>query len=64
MLRGLMPAAALLALIAAAGLPGSAQSNPRLQTFFRQDLGLNQDQIAAIRNGQAVAKTMPSRTPF
>jgi len=55
--------AALLVSIAIAVLPGSAQSNPHLQTFFRQDLGLSQDQIADIRNGQPVAKTMPSRTP-
>ena len=55
--------AALLVLIAIAALPGPAQSNPDLQTFFRQDLGLSQDQIAAIRNGQPVAKTMSSRTP-
>jgi hypothetical protein len=62
-LRSLVPTAALLALTAAAVLPGSSQSNPDLQTFFRQDIGLSQDQIAAIRSGQAVAKTMPSRTP-
>jgi hypothetical protein len=55
--------AALLALIAVAAQPGSAQSNPDLQTFFRQDMELSQDQIAAIRSGQPVAKTMPSRTP-
>ncbi len=62
-IRSLRPSAALLVLIAAAALPGSAQSNPDLQTFFRQDLGLSQDQITAIRSGQPVAKTMPSRTP-
>ena len=63
MLRSIMHTAALLASIAAAALPGSAQSNPDLQRFFRQNLGLSQDQIAAIRSGQPVAKTMPSRTP-
>ena len=63
MLRSLIPTVALLVLIAAAALPGSSQSNPDLQTFFRQDLGLSQDQIASIRSGQPVAKTMPSRTP-
>jgi len=55
--------AAFLAIVAIAALPGSGRSNPDLQTFFRQDLGLSEDQIAAIRNGQPVAKTMPSRTP-
>lgn len=63
MIRSVVATAALLLLISAAALPGSAQSNSDLQTFFRQDLGLSQDQIAAIRSGQPVAKTMPSRTP-
>ena len=58
-----MPTAALLALIAATVLPASSQSNPELEKFFRQNVGLSEDQIAAIRNGQAVAKTLPSRTP-
>src|SRR5271165_5129860 len=40
-----------------------SQSNPHLQSFFRKSVGLNEDQIAAIRNGQAVAKAVPSRTP-
>jgi len=50
-------------LIVAAVSPGFSQSNPDPQTFFKEDIGLSQDQIAAIRSGQAVAKTMPSRTP-
>ena len=53
---------ALLALIAAA-LLGFSQSNPDLQTFFRRDIGLSEDQISSIRSGQPVAKTMPSRAP-
>src|SRR5271165_3624294 len=40
-----------------------SQSNPHLQSFFRQSIGLNEDQIAAIRNGQAVAKAVHSRSP-
>ena len=55
--------AALLVLIAIAALPSSAQSNPDLERFFRHNLGLSQGQIAAIRAGQPVAKTMPSRAP-
>jgi hypothetical protein len=62
-MRRLMPTAALLVLIAAAAMPGLSQSSSDLETFFRQDIGLSQDQIAAIRDGKAVAKTMPSRTP-
>ncbi len=53
----------LLFLIVAATLPGFSQSPPDLETFFQQNVGLSQDQIAAIRNGQPVAKTMPPRTP-
>ena len=63
MIRSVMPIAALLVLIAAAALPGSSQSNPDLRTFFRQNIGLSEDQIAAIRSGQPVAVTLPPRTP-
>ena len=55
--------AVLLAVIAAIVLPGFPQSNPGLQTFFAQDIGLSQDQIAAIKSGLPVAKTIPSRAP-
>lgn len=61
--RKRMPVAASLVLIAAVAQPSFSQSNPLLQEFFRQNIGLTEDQIAAIRSGQAVAKTMPSRTP-
>jgi hypothetical protein len=63
MIQSVVPTAALLVLIAAAAMPGSSQSNPDLRTFFRQNIGLSQDQIAAIRSGEAVAKTLLSRTP-
>ena len=62
-IRRVVPAAALLVLIIAAGVPSSSQSTPDLQTFFRQDIGLSEDQVAAIRSGKAVAITLPSRTP-
>jgi hypothetical protein len=62
MIRTVVATAALLILIVTAVL-GSSQSKPDLQTFFQQNLGLSQDQIAAIRSGHPVAKTMPSRTP-
>jgi hypothetical protein len=62
-IRSVMCASAFLVLIATAALSGSAQSSSDLQTFFRQDIGLSQDQIDAIRSGQPVAKAMPSRTP-
>ncbi len=63
MIRSNIRTAALLILTVAAALPGSSQSIPDLQTFFRQDIGLNEDQIAAIRSGKAVTKALPSRTP-
>jgi hypothetical protein len=63
MMRRVMPTVGLLALIAAAALPSSSQSNRDLQTFFRQDIGLSQDQINAIRSGQPVAVSLPPRTP-
>jgi hypothetical protein len=52
-----------LSFIVSAWLPAFSQSNPDLQNFFRQNIGLSEDQIAAIRRGQPVAKTLPSRTP-
>jgi hypothetical protein len=58
-----MPTAGLLALFAVIALPGFSQSNSHLQTFFRQNIGLSEDQIAAIRSGQAVTKALPPRTP-
>ena len=54
---------ALLVLTAAVALPGLSQTAPDLQTFFRPDIGLSQDQIATIQSGEPVAKTMPSRDP-
>ncbi len=63
MIRSVMRASTLLVFIAATALPHSSQLNPDLQTFFREDIGLTQDQIAAIRSGQPIAKAMPSRAP-
>jgi len=63
MIWGVIRAAVLAALIGVAALPAFCQSNPDLQTFFRRDIGLSQDQIKAIRSGQPVAKNLPSRTP-
>jgi hypothetical protein len=55
--------ATLLALISAAAAICFSQSNPNLQTYFKDYIGLSDDQIASIRSGQAVAKTLHSRTP-
>jgi hypothetical protein len=48
MIRRVTRTVALLALMAATALPGFSQSNPDLQTFLQQDIGLSQDQIAAL----------------
>ena len=55
--------AGLLALMAATALPGPSQSNPDLRIFFQQNIGLTEDEIAAIRSGQPVVVTLPPRTP-
>jgi hypothetical protein len=62
-LRRLSLVAALLVPIAISSQPGSSQPNPDLETYFRQYIGLSQDQIASIRSGQPVTKALPSRTP-
>jgi hypothetical protein len=51
MIRTVMPTAVLLVLVAATALPGYSQSNPDLQMYLGQGIGLSQDQIAAIRSG-------------
>lgn len=63
MMRAVKRVVALL--IVAMGIPqlGFSQATLHLQDFFRQSIGLNEDQIAAIRNGQAVAKAVHSRSP-
>ena len=63
MMRTIKRMVALLIMTAATPHHGFSQSNPDLQAFFRQSVGLNEEQIAAIRTGQAVAKAVPSRTP-
>jgi len=40
-----------------------AQANPSLQAYFRDYVGLTDQQIASIRGDQAVTKVLPSRTP-
>lgn len=55
--------AILLVLILGITTLSSSQTNPNLQTYFKDYIGLSDDQIAAIRGGKAVAKTLHSRTP-
>lgn len=53
----------LVAWAIGAAPPGHAQSNPAIESFFRQNIGLNQDNIRDIRTGTPVVRAMPTRTP-
>jgi hypothetical protein len=61
--RAIRVAAALLGLIVASSRPAIPQSNPRMETFFRENIGLREDQIDAIGSGQPVVKPLPPRIP-
>jgi hypothetical protein len=52
-----------LLLLSFAYLPASNAQNVEPFKFFREYVGLKEDQIAAIRNGKALAKVVESRTP-
>lgn len=54
---------AALSVMLLASVRSFSQSNSRLQEFFRNDIGLSEEQIAAIKSGRAVVKAMPSRSP-
>lgn len=62
LIRRTMRIVILLGVIPAAAAICFSQANPNLQTYFRDYIGLNDDQIAAIHSGQAVAKILHSRT--
>jgi hypothetical protein len=55
-------AAVLLVLISAVASLSFSQANPDLRTYFKDYIGLSDDEITAIRNGDAVTKNMHSRT--
>jgi hypothetical protein len=63
MKRYVAQVAVLVTVIAGAVLPCRSQTNSELNAYFHQYVGLSQDQIAAIRSGQAVAMNMKSRIP-
>ena len=53
----------LALLVVGTGTVVTAQSSPPdVQTYFRQYVGLTDDEVATIRRGQPVAKALPSRT--
>jgi len=49
--------------MAAMARPAIPQSSPGVDTFFRENIGLSDEQIAAIRSGQPLVKPLPPRTP-
>ena len=60
---GLARISLLLAVILVAAALCLSQTNPGLQTYFQDYIGLTDDQIAAIQGGQPVSKTLHSRVP-
>jgi len=62
-MRNVIRVAVVLVWIVEAAAFSAAQTSSELQTYLKQSVGLSQDQITAVRNGQAVAKTLESRTP-
>src|SRR5580704_7636922 len=53
----------VLFLLSVVQLPAANAQDVEPFKFFRDYVGLKEDQIAAIRNGKAVAKVVESRTP-
>jgi hypothetical protein len=60
-MRGMMQTAVLFTFLFSPLSPSVGQTNPNLQTYFKDYIGLNDEQIAAIRGGQAFAKNLHSR---
>lgn len=59
------PAIVFIFAILGAGfsLSAASQTSAELNDYFRDSIGLSQEQIAIIGNGKAVAKVLKSRTP-
>jgi len=62
MIRSLLTVA-MLVILAGDALPGVCQTKPNAETFFRENIGLSEDQIAAIKSGKPVTKPLPPRIP-
>ena len=54
---GLIP----LVLVFCLAVPCLSQTNPNLQTYFKEYVGLTGEQISTIRSGQAISKKLQSR---
>lgn len=63
MRRAFLQVIALGLLVAGIPAPGGSQAKLDLNAYFIKNIGLNQEQIAGIRNGKPVALTLKPRTP-
>jgi hypothetical protein len=62
-MRTLLLITICLAVVCGAVTPTWSQANPELHTYFKEYIGLSDDEIATILSGQAIAKTLHSRIP-
>jgi hypothetical protein len=53
----------LVGIVLSGVLVGAGQTIQEPRTFFREQIGLSDDQIAAIDGGRVVVKTLPSKAP-
>ena len=63
MKRKIVQLAVLLTVVIIAASPGFSQASVILENHLKQDLGLSQDQVNSIRNGQPFAEALDSRSP-
>src|SRR6516225_11944117 len=61
--RRILQVAVLTVLLTTRASPGLSQTSSELKDFLSQEIGLNQDQIAAIQHGQPFAKNVQPRSP-
>ena len=61
--RRIVQLAVLVTVVTIAACPGFSQASAILQNHLKQDLGLSQDQLSSIRNGQPFAVALESRSP-
>jgi hypothetical protein len=59
----MIKAATLAVAIIAIALPSAGETMQEPRSFFREQVGLSDEQIAMIARGQAVVKVLPSKTP-
>jgi hypothetical protein len=59
----MIKAATLAVAIIAIALPSAGETTQEPRSFFREQVGLSDEQIAMIARGQAVVKVLPSKTP-